>query len=125
MNIKEWKVLQDKMKYYKDAEATARRILCEKYVKGVEMVKGVARVRDTEDGHKYKAEQKFTYSLDVEELRVIWDDLTEEEQACIVTKPSLWESPYKKLPEDSLLHQAIVTKLAMPTLEAELLPEDL
>lgn len=116
--IKEWYDAQKKLKIYKEIEANLRREIVGKLVEPYEMVKGVVRNEDIIHGYKLKGEQKLSYKLDVDILREIWADLSKEEKECIKTKPVLWESGYKKLPKNSRLHEAVISKLAMPTLSA-------
>lgn len=115
-----WKELSLDLKDIKAEEAVLRRDLCEQIIAEAEMANGRVTITIHQDGYEVKATQTLSYTIDVAALGTIWDGLSQVEQDCVVMKPSLSLAAYKKLPEDSLLHEAIVSKLAMPTLKAEL-----
>ena len=118
-NISIWKALSLQLKKLKGEEADMRREICEEIIADTEMKNGRVTVKDHMDGYDIKAVQTLSYTLDVAVLGTIWKHLSECEQACVQMVPKLKLAPYKNLPEDSLLHEAIVTRLAMPVLTAE------
>jgi hypothetical protein len=119
-DLHRWKHLQQELKKIKAEEADLRRELCAEIIGGTQMVNGRVTVKTHLDHYEVKAVQTLSYSIDQAALSAIWDELTPEEKACIKMKPELALGDYKKLPEDSLLHEAVVSRLAMPTLTAEL-----
>jgi len=118
--ITEWKELSTKLKWLKTKEADLRRTVCKIVIGDTPMVNGRVTVKKQLEGFAVKAIQTLGYSVDKAALGVIWKELSPTEKACIKMVPELKIGEYKKLPEDSLLHEAIVTKHAMPTLEAEI-----
>jgi hypothetical protein len=118
-DIHKWKELSLKLKRIKEEEADLRREICQVVIADAEMKNGRVTVKDYYDGMEVKATQTLSYTIDVAVLGTVWEHLSPEEQDAIVMKPSLSLAKYKKLPEDSLLHEAVISKLAMPTLLAE------
>ena len=119
LNIDKWKDMSVRLKKLKDDEAELRRDICAELVAGIEMKKGIATYKGNVEGFDITAKQALGYSLDIAALGVIWDSLSDLEIACIKMEPKIVIGNYKKLPEDSLLHEAVISKMAMPTLLAE------
>ena len=119
LHVDKWKELATRLKSLKEEEADLRRDICAELIAGVEMKNGIATYKGNVEGYDVTAKQSLSFSLDVAALGTIWDELSQAEQDCIELKPTLKIGPYKKLPEDSLLHEAVVSRLAMPTLKAE------
>lgn len=118
MNVLEtWKDLQVRLKALKEEEADTRRSLCSEIIADAPMKNGRTTVRSVMYGYPVKAVQTLSYSLDLAVLGNIWDSLSPVERAAVKMKPTLQEGKYKKLPEDSILHEAVVTRLGMPTLD--------
>lgn len=120
LDIHKWKELSTRLKQIKEEEADLRRAICEEIIAGAEMTNGRVTVKDYLDDYAVKAVQTLSYTIDVAALGTIWEGLSQAEQDAVVMKPSLSLAAYKKLPEDALLHEAVVSRLAMPTLSAEL-----
>lgn len=119
-DIAEWKQLQTTLKITKANEATARREICDEVGAGIDLSeKGRETVRTHVQGFDLKAVFTLNYSLDLDMLAQVWPQLNEADKAAVKMKPTLHEPTYKKLPDESLLHTAITTKPAAPTLEAK------
>ena len=69
------------------------------------------------DGVKAKAVSKLNYKIDEDELDMIWESLSPEEQNVIRFKPSLKLKDYKELEDELLINNAITVSPAMSTLE--------
>ncbi len=83
------------------------------------MENGTVTLRTTVEGKAVKAVRKLSYRLDEAALSTIWNYLPESDKACIKLKPTLQAAKYKKLLHNSMLHEAVVSKLAAPTLEVK------
>jgi len=79
--------------------------------------RGAFRVKESDDGYSVTAISKLKTKLDAEGLTFIWNDLTEDEKACVIYKPTLVSSALKNLGEDSALWSVITTEPATPALE--------
>lgn len=119
MNIEKWVEVSERLKILKEEEAQLRRDICAELIAGTAMDKGKAKVTSIMNNYKVVAVQSLSYSIDKTILRAIWADLTVVEKECIKTEPRVWETKYKNLGEHSLLHEAITSRLGMPTLKAE------
>lgn len=119
LHVDKWKELSTRLRALKEEEADLRRDICAELIAQTEMVNGIATYKGNVEGYDVIAKQSLSFSLDIAVLDSIWDGLTQAEQDCVEMKPTLKIGPYKKLPEDALLHEAIVTRMAMPTLKAE------
>lgn len=115
--IAKWKELASKLKSVKEEELQLRKEIAAEVIAHAEMVNGRVTVRETLEGYPCKAVQALNYRLDLGVLGSIWENLSEVEKAAVKMKPTLQTGPYKKLPEDSLLHEAVISTLATPTLE--------
>ena len=120
IDIHAWKELSLQLKRIKDKEADIRRTICEAIIAGKEMVKGRVTVKEHVQGYDVSATQTLGYTIDVAVLGTIWEGLSPAEKECVNMKPTLALAAYKLLPEESLLHEAIVTRMSMPVLKAEL-----
>lgn len=71
------------------------------------------------DNNKWrlKTRQSVRYNIDEPVFTVIKDSLSIQEKRAIKHKPTLKLKEYKQLPEDSLLHQAIIEKPTTPELK--------
>lgn len=122
--IADWFQLSQQLKSVKEKEAALRRELVEEIIAGRELVNGRLTVKETVDGFQCKAVQELSYNLDESVLGTVWNNLSQAEKAVIKLKPTLIVGAYKKLPSGLLIHEAVTTKLAMPTLEATMPLED-
>ena len=116
----EWHILDANLKRLKKEEADLRRKLCADLFEGRQ---GNFKAIEEHDGIKVTATSKTTTKLDVEAYNQIHGELTQEDKNCVEFKPTLKKRDYNKLSEDSLLHEAIVEKPAMPTLKVEYIGE--
>ena len=124
IRVTEWLALSARLKQIKEEEAFLRRAICEIVIGDKGMVNGRVTVKDVIDGYDVKAVQALSYTIDVPALGTIWNDLSDAEQDCIKMKPTLELAKYRKMAEASLLHEAIVSKMAMPVLTAEAPPSE-
>lgn len=58
-------------------------------------------------------------NIDNAVLSNIWPDLNESEKACFEFLPKLIKKQYDKLPKNSLVHSAIISKSGAPSLKIE------
>lgn len=123
LNIAEWRELAVKLKVIKSKEATMRREICGVLMADQDISSGRATVKTHLEGFNLKAVQTLSYSLDKAALGSVWNSLSEVEKSAIKMVPEIKLKEYKALPADSLLHEAITSKPAMPTLEATV-PEE-
>jgi len=120
IDIATWKKLQTNLKIIKSQEAEQRRDICDAIGTNIDLSeKGRATVKTHVQGFHLKAVYTLSYNMDKDQLALIWHQMSEADKAAVKMVPTLHEPTYKKLPDDSILHQAVTTKPAMPTLEAE------
>lgn len=117
--ISEWSRLATQLKEIKAKEAELRRELCALIIAATPMKNGRVTVKQNLDGFACKAIQTLSFKVDQAVLANIWETLQPVEKQAIKFVPDLRLKEYKALPSDSLLHEAITTSLAMPTLEAK------
>jgi len=115
----EWSEISELLKELKTKEAALRRELCSDIINHAGMVNGRVKVQQNYPDFRAAAGQALSYKVDDKALQVIWENLNEAEKLAIKYKPSLSLAIYKKLPSDSILHDAVTTSLAMPTLKVE------
>lgn len=112
-----WRELADDLRRVRKEEMELRKEIADFVVGNTEMDNGTITVREVLDGFPCKATHSLSYSLDLAVLGNIWSALSPAEQAVVKMKPTLQKRPYKKLPEDSLIHEAVISKPASPKLE--------
>jgi len=111
-----WKKLSKDLKELKETEAKARRVLVQQILgEPTGAVKEIVNL----DGFKIVAQVKINRSLDLTILNAMYDELNEAEKNALKYKPTLVAAKYKMIPKDSLLHDAVIDKLAMPSLTVE------
>lgn len=66
---------------------------------------------------KIRVENGVSHALDAEVVNQIFEDLNDEEKSAMQFKPSLKLREYKKLPNDSLLKEAVTVKPSAPTIK--------
>lgn len=108
-----WLNMSDRLKALKKEEAALRRELCSDLFNGKQ---GNFKEVYNDKGVHVVATSKLTNNLDERVLQSLMGGLSDVEKACIKWKPSLVAAHYKVLPEDSILHEAVTAKPAMPTL---------
>ena len=116
-SLEKWNGMVSRAKALKKEEAEARLALCTDIISDTPMVNGTSTVRSVLYGYPVKAVQNLNYSIDLGALASVWHELSVDEKAVVKMVPTLQTGAYKKLPENSLLHEAVVSKLGMPTLE--------
>ncbi|RLA18842.1 MAG: hypothetical protein DRQ56_06655 [Gammaproteobacteria bacterium] len=122
--LQTWFEMSQLLKATKTREAELRRELCEEYIGDSQMSNGRVTVKGHEGHLDYKAVQALSYGLDKDLLDALWGDLTDIDKGCVTFKPALGLAAYKRLSEDSLIHEAVTTRLAMPTLSVEEVLDD-
>ena len=110
------------LKRIKDEESDLRDEICDYLASKGFTEYGTQRIKDV-IGLNVKIVRKINYSLNAKELDDIYDDLSEEEQACIKFKPELVIGKYNKLDCESELDNIIIAKDAKPSLEVTLAEE--
>lgn len=118
IDIATWKELSTQLKIIKQQEGDMRRAICAELEPMPDLEKGRHTHKEHIDGFLVKAVYTLNYSIDKAALAAVWNELSELERASIRLVPELKLKEYKALPKGSLLHEAVVTKNAMPTLEA-------
>ncbi len=91
-----------------------RKELCSEILKDISLP---AKLTVILDGFKVKAKIDTTYKLDEAVINQIFEKLSDEEKGALKFRPELNLKMYKKLSDSSLLHAAVTTKPASPTLE--------
>ena len=113
--LRQWVEARKQMEYWKAAEVELRRSICLDILDGDFSER---TVKAEYDGVPVKVSQRSTRSIDQAALSTLWPELEEEAKNCIDFKPSLKLANYRKLSQDSLLHEAITEKPSpTPTLE--------
>lgn len=120
--LETWKQMDELLKETKKREAELRRELCEELTDGYELTNGRSTTKgyDEESNLDFTAVQSLSYTMDKVVLEAIWSDLTDVEQDAVVWKPELGLAKYRKISDDSLLQDAVISKLAMPTLKVQI-----
>ena len=119
-----WAELQRKLKSLKEEEMNLRRELCVGIIADSPLENGRVTVKGQVGDLSYQASQVLGYTVDQATLSTIWGSLSPEEREAITYKPSLGLAKYRKLGEDSLLHEAVTARLAAPTLKVEVVYND-
>lgn len=111
--IKEWHDLQLTLKDVKKHEMALRKEICNDLLKGETLP---ARKKVNIEGLEVKAENGVTHNFDQAVLNELLPELSSAEKMAIKWSPELKLRVYKKLPEESLLHEAIIVKPSAPIL---------
>lgn len=111
---KSWLDLSIRLKSLKELEMKTRKQLCAEIFGGQV---GALKKKFKEGGYLIVAENTVGYKLDEENLKVMWEELTEAETQVVDWKPVLKLAKYKKLPKEVLLHECITSKPSAPTLK--------
>lgn len=118
--ILEWKAAKNALALAKETEMTLRKEIC-----GVILVKrpkGATHFKNY--GFDLIATGKFgELKIQKDLLADILPKLTKDEKDCIRYKPELVSKNYKLLPENSILHQAVVSKDGTPDLQLKVIKE--
>jgi len=121
--LEHWADLQRRLKSIKEEEMNLRRELCIGMIGSHPLENGRVTVKGEVGNLSYKASQALGYTVDQATLSSLWGSLSQDERDSIAYKPSLKLANYRKLSDDSLLHEAITAKLSAPTLSVEVIPE--
>ena len=111
-----WSEMAAELKELKAKENKARRILCG-YILGGDT--GEFKETVELDGYKIIATSKTSRKLDEGIMSALMSEMTEEDKNAVRFKPALDLRLYRKLPPNSLLHEAVTESPAMPTLTVE------
>jgi len=112
--LEKWAEASAKLKLYKEQEAKLRREICNEVFNGKI---GEFTTKGEYEGTPIKAKSVLNRVIDKASLGAIWEELSDVEKEAIKLEPKLVMSAYRKIPEDSLFHQAIIVKPGMPQLE--------
>lgn len=112
--VKEWMQLQAQLKEIKAREMSLRKEICSAILKDTPLP---VRKKYEVNGLVLEVDGKVTYSLDATVVNSLFDDLEDADKSSLDFKPSLKLREYKKLPESSLLHEAVTIKPAAPVLK--------
>ena len=118
--IKEWVILDYRLKNLKKDELKLRKEICELALDG--KTKGSKNC--TYGQYPITATAKLNSKLDEILLKDMWSNLNEAEKACIKFVPKLVDKEYKNLDEKSNLHRAVENKPGTPSLKLKELKED-
>jgi hypothetical protein len=118
--VTEWYKASQDLAYLKVREMSLRREICTQLLEGIALnASGSARVKTVIDGLKLNASHGLNYSIDEGALSAIWEELSPKEKEAFKFKPTLVRAKYKLVEADSLVFEAIVTKMGAPTLKVE------
>lgn len=120
-NIELWIQISQQLKNIKKQEGELRRTICTSIFKGA--IKA-GTYKESDEHFEAKAVYKINTKFDKEALTSIYDDLSEEAQACFKFDPELIMGKLNKLDENDPLWDIITTEPAMPGLEAKAIVED-
>jgi len=115
--IRQWVSKKAVLKKVKSEEADLRIKICESILKGKTKGTETAVVGN----FKVKAKAKLNNKLEKETLKTLWKDLSDEEKECVKIEPKLVAAKYKKIKNSALLHQTVISKPGMPTLDVEVI----
>ena len=109
--IEQWLTDAKALAALKEKEVTLRREIC------LELFKGkIGEFKHNEEIGIFTvaAESKINRKVDLVTINAMYENLTDSERASVRFKPDLNLTQYRKLPEDSQLHEA-VTETPSPT----------
>jgi len=118
--IMEWADVAAELKMLKAKEVDMRRPIAEELLEQATYSGARKSVSEAYPGFKVKAAQALSFKVDPEALQSIWDDLDTLEQCAIKWTPTLSMPLFNKISPDSVLHDVVTSKPAMPTLKVEL-----
>jgi len=120
----EWKQLSSDLKELKAKEMKMRKELCYEMFKGEQ---GQIKIK-----HEFEfenttflavADGKIGYKLDESLVNQMFSEFSDEEKNVLNFKPVLKLAAYKQLRADALLHDAVTTVQAAPTLSVEIIKQ--
>lgn len=109
--IEEWLTVSNGLKALKEKELKLRREVALEMAKGST---GEFKVHAEYELFDIQAEFKMNRKVDAITIHAMFEGLNDHEKACIKFDPKLNLSQYRKLPDDSMLHEA-VTETPSPT----------
>jgi len=116
--VNEWFDLYRQLKQIRAKEMELRKAITSQVLTPDLFKNGIASISlPMDEDVKIQVRQATTYSVDENVLRSIENELSDAEREAIKYKPSLKLREYKKLSEDAALHDAVVSKLAAPTIK--------
>lgn len=115
-----WKSAKEELAVAKETEMTLRKEICDVIL--VNRPKGATHFKKY--GMDLTATGKFsTPKIEKDLLTDILSKLSKTERSCIRYKPELVAKNYKMLPEESILHQAVISKDGTPDLKLKIIKE--
>lgn len=115
----DWYKLSLQVKELKAKEIKIRRELCAELFGGRV---GEFTVKRDNPIYVLSAKSDVNRNIDETALLIMMDDLTDQERRCIKFSPKLVLGEYRKLDDDSKLHEVISESPAMPTLKIDIKP---
>lgn len=118
--LKVWIKMSDDLKNLKEKEAKLRIELCEEFLKGkVPPCKAKQIVENIE----IEAVRGVSHKVDESVVTQLFSEFSDEEKNVFKFKPDVKLKEYKKLSKNSIVHEAITVKPAMPTIKIKFLEE--
>ena len=116
--IENWIELSDLLQTIKEKEAELRREIAKDLLEGVQYKNGNRSYKQLiRVGHGLlTAKEGTNYRVDKIILETLWEKMTDLEKASIRWKPELNLPAYRKLDDQSLVHESVTSSPAMPTL---------
>lgn len=112
----QWLKMSQELKALKTREMTLRKELCYDLIGST-----VGKAKQVTEMLQIEAQGKESYKVDEVTYHALSDELTDAEKQTIKWTPSLLLTPFKKLPEGSILLECITSKPAAPTLNVKLI----
>ncbi len=120
--LKEWRKLARLLAKYKKSEFALRKDIAEATLKPDDFnALGNGKVTVEDGNTEYAIVRNTVLGVDKAVLEAIYQDLSDEEKAVIKYEPKLDLRKYRNLPEDSILHDAVVSRLAAPIIKLKVL----
>lgn len=115
--LKNWLSISKTLSRVKKREVELRREICSELFNGKI---GEFKHKEVIGEFEVEAQSKINRKVDPITVSAIWEILSNSEKACVRFKPELNLSQYRKLPEDSQLHEAVTeTPSATPVLKVK------
>lgn len=114
-----WRQMSIKLKALKAEEMKMRKELCIEIFDG--QLGEATKKFEIDEGYTVHAKSGVSHKLDERLVNQMFNEFSEEDKNALKFKPSLKLREYKKLGDDSLLHEAVEVKPSAPTLKVELI----
>jgi len=110
----DWLDLSQDLKYIKEKEMRLRKEIAADILEG--LVPPCKKKLDI-DGVSIQVDNGVSHNVDREVVNAIFADLSAADKEALKFTPELKLREYKKLPKESLLHEAITKKPSAPTIK--------